>query len=97
MGEYVSQGLALGIESEQARVAKAAQALAAAALPDVGTVGFDLSGSADAAISRSLSVAAAQRVQLELSPALTGDWFQDGLKRNIKARNNGDVLAALAS
>ncbi|WP_433730977.1 hypothetical protein ACQP2Y_21505 [Actinoplanes sp. CA-051413] len=97
MGEFVSQGLALGIESEEARVAKAAQAIAAAALPDVGGIGFDVSGAADAAISRSLQVASANSLQASWAPGMTGDKILDALRGSIKFSHRGDVQAALGS
>ncbi len=97
MGGYVSEGLALGIESEEARVAKAAQALAAAALPDVGAVGFDLTAAGDAAIRSSLSVAGANTLQASWAPGMTGDKILDALKGSIKFSHRGDVVAALGS
>lgn len=97
MGGFFGQGLALGVESEEARVAKAAEVIAAAALPDLGSAGFDVSGAADAAITRSLSVAAANTLQASWAPGMTGDKILDALRGSIKFSHRGDVLAALGS
>lgn len=98
LGGHLATGLAIGIEDGARRVSKATTALEAAALPQLETVGADLFGpAADASIVKSLAVASAQQVLVGFDRTMTGDWLQDGLKRNIKFTHRGDVQAALGS
>jgi hypothetical protein len=97
MGAFTGQGLALGLESEESRVARAAAAIAAAALPQVGAAGLDLFGNADAAITRSLQVAGANTLQASWAPGATGDPILDAFKKVIKFSHSGNVQAALGS
>jgi phage-related protein len=97
LGRQIPAGLAVGIEAGNRQVERAAQAMAAAALPEVGSVGVDLGVESDAAISRALSVAGANKVQLEIGPGFTGDWLVDGLRRSIKFSHRGDPVAAFAT
>lgn len=97
MGGYVTEGLALGMESEARRVEQAASAIAAAALPQVADVGMDLTAAGDAAIRSSLAVAGANSLQASWAPGATGDKVLDAMRGLIKFSYGGSAEAALGS
>jgi hypothetical protein len=93
-GAAIMDGLIGGIASKRdalgAQLSDLTGMVSATAFDDLGV-------KADAAITSNMAVASAQRVLLGFEPGFTGDWLQDGLKRNIKFRNQGNVQAALGS
>ena len=58
---------------------------------------IELSSAGDVAIARSLSVASAQRVQVDWSPTMRGDRILDALRGEINFVYRGDPVAALGS
>ncbi|GAA0494730.1 hypothetical protein Ade02nite_19820 [Paractinoplanes deccanensis] len=94
MGQYVAQGLALGIEDEGARVKAAADELAAFAVPDVSST-FGLGSDFDASVSRSLSVAENRQLVAKWAPGARGDRLLDALRDLIAFEYRNDPIAAL--
>lgn len=93
MGAFVSQGLAIGMESEAGRVKSAAAAIAAAALPSIDpSFGVDLTA---ATIQGTLDQSAG--ISISIDRSTTGDWLADGLRKHIKAKHNGSVEKALST
>ncbi len=97
LGRSVPEGLALGIDQESSRVEAAAERLAAAAIPDIGTAYADLGVAGDAALTSSLSAHAEQQVLIGFDQSMSGDVVLDAIKSRIKVRHNGSVQAALGS
>ncbi|PRY24049.1 hypothetical protein [Pseudosporangium ferrugineum] len=93
-GQAIMSGLIDGIASRKealgAELAGVTSLVTDTSFPGLGA---DL----DAAVSSNLAIAGAHTFVLDFAPGFTGDFLVDGLKKNIKARNNGNVVAALGS
>jgi len=96
IGQFVGEGLALGIEDQAARVKQAADAIAAEAVPQVQAATFDL-GLSDAAVTSTLQVAGQQQLQAGWKPGASGDKVLDAFRDLIQFSFNGDPVAALGS
>ncbi len=94
-GGYTTEGLALGMTDKVGLVEDAAARLAEAALPQIPDAVLGLGADADAAISRSLSVADQKSLLLGWKTSATGSRFLDELARMITVEYNSDVTAAL--
>lgn len=93
-GAAIMSGLISGIDSQKRalgdKLADVTSLVAGAQFPGLGA---DL----DAAVASNLAIAGSHTFVLDFAPGFTGDFLVDGLRKNIKARNNGNVQAALGS
>lgn len=97
LGREVPAGFAIGLNKGAPEVQSAVDQLADIASLAADTTFPGLGADLDAAVSNNLAIAGSHTFVLDFAPGFTGDFLVDGLKRNIKARNNGNVQAALGS
>jgi hypothetical protein len=96
-GQFVSQGLALGILADSGEVKAAADEIATLAIPDMSAASLDLAMDGAASVAASLQASSAQRIELSVKPGASADPFLRALADLINLQHNGDVQRALTA